>query len=111
MRAALQRSSARVTELRDSLTAATAHSEAMAGEAGRNALRIRHLEAELVSTQSQLEEKTHEAIRLRTRLERLLRLPPLRLYHALRRYPPLRWIAARRERRYRSELERASSDL
>ncbi|MDX6614929.1 MAG: hypothetical protein QOD60_20 [Solirubrobacterales bacterium] len=111
MREALRRSSTRVSDLRDSLTAATTLAEAKGAESDRLGLRIRHLEAELVSTQSQLEEKTHEATRLRTRLARILRLPPFRLYHALRRYPPLSWIAARRARRYRSDLERASSDL
>ena len=105
LRESLERSSSRVRELRDSLSLVSAKAEAEGANAHRLRLRVQQLEAELVSTQGQLERRHREAVGAQVRLQRIESTPPFRFYHRLRRVPPLSWIAARRARGYHRELE------
>ncbi len=107
LREALERSSVRVRELRDSVAMLSAKAEAEHAEAAGLGLKVRQLEAELVGTQRQLEGSHRDAVGARVRLQRIESMPPFRFYHRLRGIPPLSWIAARRARGYNRELKRA----
>jgi hypothetical protein len=58
----------------------------------------------------ELEHRAEEILRLRTRLERILRLPPFRVYARLTRLPLLRGVVCRRAARYAADLDSARGE-
>ncbi len=107
LRESLRRSSARVRELRDALIAATEKADTAGAESQRLTLMARQLEHDLHITREQLERRDAEATAAEVRIKRIHSTPPFRFYLALRRVPPLSWIASRRAAGYQRELERA----
>ena len=65
---------------------------------------------DLINERRELANRADEILRLRTRLDRILQLPPVRLYAQLQRLPGVRRLARRRAAGFTAEVARRTAE-
>jgi Sulfotransferase family len=99
-----------LAEIHARLTRVEAQEQRLTGELGTAREQLGGALKELSDNQLRLEASRQEALRLRTRLDRILQLPPFRLYASLQRLPGVRRLARRRTAGFAAEVARRDAE-